>query len=218
MLRLLLQAHHPVRHGALASFARWGAGGLFALAIVDSSPIPTFSGPDILTVILAASHRDLWWMYALVATAGSVLGAFLTFRLTRKAGQAYIDRKFKKGKVSKALKVYRRWGMVAVFASCAIPFPTPTGVFLAAAGVSKVRPAKFLGTVFAARALRYTAVAFLAGHYGRHIIRVLRHPAQYWGWLLLLILMVAGMAAAFILFERRMRTEREESAPEQKAA
>ena len=34
------------------------------------------------------SHRDLWRMYALVATAGSVLGAYLTFRLARKAALA----------------------------------------------------------------------------------------------------------------------------------
>ena len=210
MLRLLLQTQHHGGHGSLASFAHWGAGGLFALAVFDSSPIPTFSGPDILTVILAASRRDLWWLYAAVATAGSVLGAYLTFRLAREAGQAYLDKKFKKGRVSRVLKVYRRWGTVALFASCAIPFPTPTGILFAAAGVSRVHPTKFLGVVFTGRALRYTAVAFLAELYGRHIIRVLRHPGQYWGWLLLLILIVAVLVVGAILLERHLREEHEE--------
>jgi len=141
----------------------------------------------------------------------------LTFRIARKAGQAYIDKKFQKGKVSRVLQVYRRWGTVALFASCAIPFPTPTGIFFAAAGISKVQPAKFLGIVFGGRALRYTAVAFLAEHYGRHIVRVLRHPGQYWEWLLLLILIVAGLGTAVILFELHMRSEREEK-PQRKAA
>jgi membrane protein YqaA with SNARE-associated domain len=218
MLRLLLQTQHHGGHGSLASFARWGVGGLFVLAVFDSSPIPTFSGPDILTVILAASRHDLWWMYAAVATAGSVIGAYLTFRLARKAGQAYLDKKFKKGRVSKVLKVYRRWGTVALFASSAIPFPTPTGILFAAAGVSKVHPSKFLGIVFTGRALRYTAIAFLAALYGRHIIRVLRHPGQYWGWLLLLILIVAVLVTAFILLERHMSNEREEKTQERKIA
>ena len=218
MLRLALQTQHHGGHSSLASFAHWGAGGLFALAAVDSSPIPTFSGPDILTVILAASHRDLWWLYAAVATAGSVLGAYFTFRLARKAGQAYLDKKFKKGRVSKVLKIYRRWGTVALFASCAVPFPTPTGILFAAAGVSKVRPAKFLGIVLTGRALRYTVVAFLAELYGRHIIRVLRHPGQYWGWLLLLILIAAGLVTTLILFEQRVRNGGEETTPERKAA
>ncbi len=218
MWSLLPQTQHHGQHGLLASLGHWGAGGLFALAVIDSSPLPTFSGPDILTVVLAASHGDLWWMYAAVATAGSVLGAYLTFRISRKAGQAYIDKKFKKGKVSKVLKVYRRWGTVALFASCAIPFPTPTGIFFAAAGVSKVPLTKFLGIVFGGRALRYTVVAFLAAHYGGHIIRVLRHPGQYWGWLLLLIVIVVGLGTAVVLFELRMRSEREEAAQSQKAA
>lgn len=218
MLRLLLQTQHHARQGSLASWAHWGAGGLFALAVVDSSPFPTFSGPDILTVVLAASRRDLWWLYATVATAGSVLGAYFTFRIARKAEQAYIDKKFNKGKVSKALQVYQRWGAVAVFTSCAIPFPTPTGLLFAAAGVSKVRPAKFLGVVFSGRAIRYTAVAFLAEHYGRHIIRVLRHPGQYFGWLLVLILVTAALVSAFILFELRLRNERQEKTAAEKAA
>jgi hypothetical protein len=47
-----------------------GAFGLFLLAIVDSSPIPTFGGLDILTAILAARHREPWYYYAGVATAG----------------------------------------------------------------------------------------------------------------------------------------------------
>jgi|SRR5947209_5054576 len=218
MLALLPQTQHHGQHGLLASWGHWGAGGLFVLAVVDSSPFPTFSGPDILTVLLAASHRDLWWMYALVATAGSVLGAYLTFRLARKAGQAYIDKKFKKGKVSKVLKIYRRWGTVALFASCAIPFPTPTGILFAAAGVSQYHTSKFLGIVISGRGLRYAAVAFFAAQYGRHLIRVLRHPGQYWGWLLLLVFIVAGMAIAVILFERRMRAEREETSSQEKAA
>ena len=41
-----------------------GALGLFFLAILDSSPLPTFGGPDILTAILAASHRAPWYEYA----------------------------------------------------------------------------------------------------------------------------------------------------------
>jgi membrane protein YqaA with SNARE-associated domain len=42
--------------------------------------------PDILIAILAASQRNPWYEYAAVATAGSVIGAYLTFRIARKAG------------------------------------------------------------------------------------------------------------------------------------
>src|ERR1700738_5146830 len=106
MLNVSIQnARPPQGHGLTSMFRHLGALGLFFLAILDSSPLPTFGGPDILTAVLAASHRPLWWEYAAAATAGSVIGAYLTFRLARTAGSAYLDKKFKQGKLSKFLKL-----------------------------------------------------------------------------------------------------------------
>src|SRR5213592_2859011 len=91
MFNLLAPA---VRRSAPQTFAstirHLGAFGLFFVAILDSSPLPTFGGPDILTAISAASHRNPWYEYAAVATAGSVIGALLTFRVARRAGSAYL--------------------------------------------------------------------------------------------------------------------------------
>ena len=97
-------------------FRHLGALGLFFLAILDSSPLPTFGGPDILIAILAGSHRNPWWEYAAVATAGSIIGAYFTFRLARKAGAAYLDSKFGSGKVSKLLEIFEKWGTGALVA------------------------------------------------------------------------------------------------------
>src|ERR1700688_1875830 len=107
MLTLLapIQRRRPPQTFA-STIRHLGAFGLFFLAILDSSPIPTFGGPDILTAVLSASHRNPWYEYAATATAGSVIGAYFTFRLARKAGSAYLDKKFKKGKISKFLKLF----------------------------------------------------------------------------------------------------------------
>ena len=111
MFSLLAPAHKRVSHPTLLTTLRHlGAAGLFFLAILDSSPIPTLGGPDILTAVLAASHHPLWWEYAASATAGSVVGAYLTFRIARTAGSAYLDKKFKQGKLAKFLKVFEHWG------------------------------------------------------------------------------------------------------------
>src|SRR5947207_15906390 len=91
MLNAFIQnARRNRGHGLTSMFRHLGALGLFFLAILDSSPLPTFGGPDILTAILAASHRNPWYEYAAVATAGSVIGALLTFRVARRAGSAYL--------------------------------------------------------------------------------------------------------------------------------
>ena len=179
---------------------------MFFLAVLDSSPLPTFGGPDILTAVLAATHRNPWYEYAAVATVGSVIGAYLTFRLARRAGMAYLDGKFGHERVPRLLNVFRKWGTSALAASTAIPFPFPTSVFFAAAGASEYDTRKFLTVVFLARGVRYSVVALIADYYGRHFIRVLRHPVQYWGWLLLFVAVIAIVVAGGILLQKRLES------------
>jgi membrane protein YqaA with SNARE-associated domain len=205
MWHLLVQTP---RRGGNQSFAAWfrhlGAFGLFLLAILDASPIPTFAGPDILTAILSASHRNPWYEYAAVATAGGVIGAFLTFRLARQAGAAYLDQKFKKGSIARTLKLYQQWGAGALLASAAIPFPFPTSMLFAAAGISNYSTSKFLAIVALGRGLRYGVIAFVADRYGRHFIHALRHPAQYWPWLVLLAVAIFGLTMFVIVVNRNI--------------
>jgi membrane protein YqaA with SNARE-associated domain len=182
--------------------AHFGALGLFGLAIVDSSPLPTFAGPDILTAILAISHRGPWYEYAVAATAGSTLGAYLTFRIARKAGAAYLEKEFKKGRVSAFLEFFKKSGTSALVASTAVPFPFPTSMCFAAAGISDYPTGRFLAVVAIFRAARYTAIALIADHYGRRFVGVLRHPVHHWGWLLLFTLLVLMLTAGGLLMSR----------------
>lgn len=189
-----------------STFRHLGALGLFFLAILDSSPVPTFGGPDILIAILAGSHRNPWYEYAAMATAGSVVGAYLTFRIARTAGSAYLNSKFGQGKVPGFLKLFQKWGTGTLVATTAIPFPFPTSMVFAAAGASDYRLSKYLPIVAVSRAARYSAIAIVAELYGRHFVRVLRHPTQYWGWLLLFAAVTLGLIGGGILINRRLET------------
>jgi membrane protein YqaA with SNARE-associated domain len=205
VLNIFLQDATPRRgHGVTSIFHHLGALGLFSLAIVDSSPLPTFGGPDILTAILAASHRNPWYEYAAVATAGSVIGAYLTFRLARKAGSAYLHSKFGHRKLDAVLNFFHKWGTSALAVSTAVPIPMPTSMLFAAAGASDYGVGRFLTVVIICRSVRYTFIAIVADHYGRHFVRVLRHPSQYWGWLLLFAAVIFSLIMAGILLNRRL--------------
>jgi membrane protein YqaA with SNARE-associated domain len=208
MLNLLLQSQRrrPASRTLTSTLLHLGAVGLFFLAILDSSPLPTFGGLDILTAVLAASHRNPWYEYAATATAGSIVGAFLTYRVAHRAGSAYLEKKFKKNNVSKFLGLFKKWGTGTLVASTAIPFPTPTSMFFAAAGASDYPLPKFLMVVAVCRTVRYFGIAFVASQYGRGFIRVLRHPGQHWGWLALAIALIVGLIAGGILISRQMTT------------
>jgi membrane protein YqaA with SNARE-associated domain len=180
-----------------------GAFGLFILAIIDSSPLPTFGGADVLVAILAERRQFPWYVYAAIAAVGSTGGAYLTFRLARKAGEAYLDNKFGAARVARFLAIFKRWGSSSLAASTAIPFPFPTSLFFAAAGASDYNLAKFLTLVAVCRAFRYAVVGLVADRYGREMIRALRHPAEHTGWLLLGTAVMLLVIGGGILYTRR---------------
>src|SRR5712672_2008637 len=75
-------------------FAQWGGLGLLPLAILDSSLLPTFGSLDVLLAFLSARNGELWPYYAAMAILGALLGSYLTYRLGRKTGLAWMERRF----------------------------------------------------------------------------------------------------------------------------
>lgn len=205
MLNLLLQNANRGR-SFLSTFRHLGALGLFFFTILDSSPVPTFGGPDILLAILVSTRRDPWYEYVAMATLGSTIGAYVTYRLARKTGEAYLESKFGLARVSAFLAIFKKWGTGTLVASTAIPFPFPTSVVFAAAGASDYHLGKYLAIVAVSRGARYTVIAVLADLYGRHFARMFQHPTQYWGWLLLFTAAIVVLIGAGILFNKRLLT------------
>ena len=67
--------------------------GLIFLGALDSSLIFFLPlGIDFAVIVLSARKPDLFWMYALLATAGSVIGAAGTFWIGRKIGEHGLTR------------------------------------------------------------------------------------------------------------------------------
>jgi membrane protein YqaA with SNARE-associated domain len=211
LLETLADFVRPVarrRRGISAFLRPLGPFGLFLLAVVDSSPIPTFAGPDILTAILAARHREPWYYYAAAATAGSVFGAYLMYRVARKAGLEYLSRKFGPRRVARLLKYFERWGAGALAVSTAVPLPFPTSAFFAAAGALDYPLRRFVVVVALGRAARYGAIGAIASHYGRHFVASLRHLQQHTGWLLAVAAAVVLVVTVAIVLRRRLESSR----------
>jgi membrane protein YqaA with SNARE-associated domain len=207
LLASFVQRATRKQKGFTAALQHAGAAGLFAFAILDSSPIPTFGGPDILIAILAARHRNPWYEYAIVATVGSLIGAYLTYRLAHRAGKAYLKDKFGKSRFQSPMKFFEKWGTGALVVSTAIPFPFPTSALFAAAGASGYPRNKYLLVVFLSRGVRYAGIALVADLYGRHFVRMLRHPMQYWPWVLLILCIVVATVIAVNWLSRESRSE-----------
>ena len=185
---------------------RWllhlGGIGLIPLGVLDSSLVPVPGSMDVATILLSARERHLWFYYAVMATAGSVLGAFITYRLARKGGQEALTKRFPKRKVEKVLKTFERWGFAAIAVPAMLPPPFPLVPFVIAAGAMQYSLGKFLAAMTAGRFVRYTILAYLGATYGRHILSLFSRHA----YTTLLVAVGLGVAALIIALLVRKRS------------
>jgi membrane protein YqaA with SNARE-associated domain len=150
---------------------RMGGPGLILLGIADNSVIPLTGSMDVLTIWLAARHREPWPYYAFMATLGAVLGGYITYSLARKGGKETLERKLSERTAAKVYKRFERWGFYAVAVPAFLPPPFPIVPFLLAAGGLQYSPKKFLAALTLGRGIRFTILAWLGALYGRHIVR-----------------------------------------------
>jgi membrane protein YqaA with SNARE-associated domain len=185
---------------AARSMRRWlfhlGGIGLIPLGLLDNSFIPLPGILDVATIVLSSRQEELWLYYGLMATAGSLFGGFVTYRLARKSGKEALDRRFSPRKVDKVCKVFGRWGFAAIAIPALLPPPVPMVPFLLAAGAMQYPPRKFLVALTLGRISRYMILAYLAARYGRQLIAFIAehgHPAA-------MAIILALMAAATAVF------------------
>jgi membrane protein YqaA with SNARE-associated domain len=175
-----------------------GGIGLILLGLADNSVVPLTGSMDVLTIWLAARHREPWPYYGLMATLGAVIGGYITYSLARKGGKEAMERKFSKKRAAKFCDAFERWGFSAVVIPALMPPPFPFLPFLLAAGAMQYSRKKFLAALVLGRGLRYFVEAYLGFHYGRHILRFFN---QYYKPALAILIGLAVIGTVFTLFE-----------------
>jgi membrane protein YqaA with SNARE-associated domain len=155
---------------ALAVFA--SPAGVFVLAALDSTLFFSLPfGIDAVVIILAARMGNFAWVVPLLATAGSVTGAALTFWMGAKVGEKGLQRYVTAPRLDRIQARIRTHGAIALAALDLIPPPFPFTPFVLAAGALDVAPRLFFGTLVVCRLFRFGLEALLARIYGRSILR-----------------------------------------------
>ena len=193
-----------VMSSSLASFVVWrwvlrfGGFGLIVIGVLDNSIIPLTGSMDVLTIWLAASHKEWWAYYALMATAGGVLGGYITYAIARKGGEEALERKFDRNRADKVLKRFRRWSFWSVVVGAILPPPFPLVPLLVAAGGSQYSKKKFLAALTLGRGVRYSIVAGFGRLYERQIDSFF---SKYYKPAVLVLVGIAVIGGVFTLLE-----------------
>src|ERR1700685_1209268 len=111
---LLALAEPSIAHNVRHWIYQLGGVGLIPLGLLDASVVPIPGSMDVLTIVLAARDTKFWPYYAAMATLGSVIGAYLTFRLSRKGGEAALKRRVSPGQARRIEKIFSSWGFGSI--------------------------------------------------------------------------------------------------------
>jgi membrane protein YqaA with SNARE-associated domain len=175
-----------------------GGLGLVLLGIADSSLIPLTGSMDVLTIYLAALHRDMWPFYALMATAGAMIGGYITYSLAREGGKEVMAYKLSPERAAQVSRAFERWGFGAVAVPAILPPPFPIVPFLLAAGALQYSRKKFLVALAVGRGTRFTIVAGLGALYGDRIVGFF---SQYYKPTLVLLIGLAVLGTLVTLLK-----------------
>jgi len=165
-----------------------GLPGLFLIAFLDSAGVPLPGGVDVVVMLLAWRHPSLFPAVALAAAVGSTIGCWVLFRLGQRSGRM-AARGVESGKHRWISDRLHRNDILAILFAMLAPPPFPTKVFVAVAGMVRVRPGRFIATVVVSRLLRYLAEAYLAVRLGNKAAAVVQDHAA-----VIVVVLLAGVA------------------------
>ncbi len=202
---MLTQLHFLIAASVWSWLRHLGGVGLVLLGLADNSVVPLPGSMDVLTILLAARHSQLWWYYAFMATVGAVVGGYITYGLARKGGKEAFERKLSKKTAAKVFQRFERWGFFAVAVPAVLPPPFPIVPFLLAAGAMQYSRQKFVAALALGRGVRFTIVAGLGAIYGRHILRFFSRYYKPALFTLIGLAVIAGIISVVQYYRHKSR-------------
>ena len=157
----------------------FGPLGLFAVALLDSTFVPLPSSADALMLLLSTTSPRWMPLYAFMATAGSAIGCWILYVISRRAGSRALS-KFSEAKQKRVKDLIERYDMLSVLVATLLPPPFPFKLFVITAGVFRFSLVRFMIAVTVGRAFRFLLEGYFAVRYGAEAKVLL---ARYYPWI-----------------------------------
>jgi membrane protein YqaA with SNARE-associated domain len=184
----------------------WGA---YALGALDASMVFFLPfGIDAVVIYLSARNGMLFWIFPLLATAGSVTGAAVTYWIGYKGGELGLERLIPSGRLARFRKRVQKGGAFAMAIPALLPPPFPLTPFVLTCGALKTNRWIFFPTFAAMRLIRFGSEAVLARIYGRGVLRLLESDAFQRVIVGFVIVAVLGTILSAVMLWRSTRQPR----------
>ena len=194
-------------HSAFAFFLSWW--GAYLLAALDASMVFFLPfGIDALVIYLSARSGMFFWIYPLLATAGSVTGAAITYWIGRKGGEFGLERLVPSHRFERFRERVQKQGAAAMAFAALLPPPFPLTPFVLTCGALEVDRMIFFSTFALMRLIRFGGEAALARVYGRGVLRMLESQQFQIVIVGFIVMAVLGTIVSAIVLWRNTRQPR----------
>lgn len=191
----------------VAAITAWATGlggvGLFIIAALDSSFLSFPQVNDVLVMLLSAKYPERMLYYAGMTTAGSLLGCYALFAVARRGGEVFMRKRLKGAHVDRAIRLYQRFGILALVVPALLPPPVPFKVFVVLAGAANVATWRFVVAIVIGRGIRYFGQGYLAVLYGEQALGYMQAHGTEIGIGLAVLALAAGLG--LVMLRRRQQ-------------
>ena len=145
----------------------WGVGGL---GLLDAAAIPV--PMDLFIAGYVWADKQHFYLYVIMAAAGSALGGLVFFLLGRAGGELFLMKRIDRSRFEQLRDRFAKQEFLAMMIPSILPPPTPWKLFVIAAGVFEMKMMPFMLSVFVGRVIRYVITAILTIKYGPEIVNI----------------------------------------------
>lgn len=159
----------------LPALIKMGFWGVTAVSILDSSSLPV--PMDAIMAVYIWGDKGHFWVYVLLAAAGSAIGGLVPFGIGRAGGELFLLKRVNRVRYEALRARFEKQEFLAVMIPSMLPPPTPWKIFVFAAGVFEMRVLPYMLAVFAGRVVRWLVLAFLVMKLGPGAADLVAHHA-----------------------------------------
>ena len=200
-IKLILQRYTGYLWALLKPLGVWG---VLVIAAVDGS----FLGMPLDAVVASYVYRDhaRFWLYCLLAAAGSALGSSVLYLIGYAGGEALLRKRIPEARFEKIKHSFDRHEFWALMFPAMLPPPMPFKLFVLAAAGFEMNYGHFVLAIFLGRLARFGILSFLTIRYGANVVGAfasLFRTHLHW------VLGVAGaLLGIWFLFQIRKRNKK----------
>jgi membrane protein YqaA with SNARE-associated domain len=182
-------------------------GGPWAILIIATLDAAAFGIPmDPLVAYYVHRDPSRFFLYTVLAAAGSAIGSLVPYIIGYKGGEALLIKRIGEAQFRRIHGLSEKYGDLALIVPAMLPPPTPFKLFVFSAGVAEMSWPHFMVAIFAGRVARFFILSALTIQFGPQIVDLTTRMVKQHLPLTLAVLVAIGVLI-WLVVKRKSRTK-----------